>query len=218
MQGHQWLALFFCFAAFYCENGQESAAANALASRSSQVPDTRPICTYRDCVHSSEYRLLLSGSPGAIGCFNGQNARAGIDNRRCDADNAAHFDEKSDIYPFADDLDRGFDDRDWFRYFARHGIVLDLLFGVLHLRYRQWTAIARLYDWESLAVSQEQEGAVAGLTQSVNGVSAIIAPVASTLLYQVNHLLPFALCIILLCGSIWIALTPDSAQIRNRQS
>jgi len=70
----------------------------------------------------------------------------------------------------------------------------------------------------SLAVSQEQKGAVAGLTQSVNGVSAIIAPVASTLLYQVNHLLPFALCIILLCGSIWIALTPDSAQIRNRQS
>ncbi|WP_018757547.1 MFS transporter [Paenibacillus terrigena] len=63
----------------------------------------------------------------------------------------------------------------------------------------------------SLAVSQEQQGAVAGLTQSVNGVSAIIAPVVSTLLYQVNHLLPFALCILLLCGSIWIALTPDSA-------
>jgi len=63
----------------------------------------------------------------------------------------------------------------------------------------------------SLAVPQEQQGAVAGLTQSVNGVSAIIAPVASTLLYQVNHLLPFALCILLLCGSIWIALTPDSA-------
>ncbi|MFD0621009.1 hypothetical protein ACFQZR_26570 [Paenibacillus sp. GCM10027629] len=62
----------------------------------------------------------------------------------------------------------------------------------------------------SLAVSQEQQGAVAGLTQSVNGVSAIITPLASTLLYQVNHLLRFALCIILLCGSIWIALTPDS--------
>lgn len=51
----------------------------------------------------------------------------------------------ADIYPFADDLDRDFDDRDWFRYFARHGIALDLLCSVLHPRYRQWTAIARVY-------------------------------------------------------------------------
>ncbi|MGV3137853.1 MFS transporter [Brevibacillus agri] len=43
----------------------------------------------------------------------------------------------------------------------------------------------------SLAVSREQQGGVAGLVGAVQGVSAVIAPILSTSLYQLEKHLPF---------------------------
>ncbi|MEJ8546267.1 MFS transporter [Brevibacillus borstelensis] len=43
----------------------------------------------------------------------------------------------------------------------------------------------------SLAVSREQQGGVAGLVGSVQGISAVIAPILSTSLYQLDKHLPF---------------------------
>ncbi|SFE25884.1 Predicted arabinose efflux permease, MFS family [Paenibacillus algorifonticola] len=43
----------------------------------------------------------------------------------------------------------------------------------------------------SLSVSPEQQGGVAGMVASVQGVSAVIAPILSTTLYQVDKHLPF---------------------------
>ncbi|GEC89300.1 MULTISPECIES: MFS transporter [Brevibacillus] len=44
----------------------------------------------------------------------------------------------------------------------------------------------------SLAVGREQQGGVAGLVASVQGISAVIAPILSTSLYQLEKHLPFA--------------------------
>ncbi|MGM1050276.1 MAG: MFS transporter [Bacillota bacterium] len=44
----------------------------------------------------------------------------------------------------------------------------------------------------SLAVTREQQGGIAGLVGSVQGVSAVIAPILSTSLYQLDRHLPFA--------------------------
>ena len=44
----------------------------------------------------------------------------------------------------------------------------------------------------SLSVSREQQGGVAGLVGSVQGISAVIAPVVSTTLYQWDRHLPYA--------------------------
>lgn len=43
----------------------------------------------------------------------------------------------------------------------------------------------------SLAVAREQQGGVAGLIASVQGISAVIAPILSTSLYRVDKHLPF---------------------------
>lgn len=45
----------------------------------------------------------------------------------------------------------------------------------------------------SLAVGPEQQGGVAGLVAAVQGISAIIAPIASTMLYRLDLHIPFAL-------------------------
>lgn len=45
----------------------------------------------------------------------------------------------------------------------------------------------------SLAVAREQQGGVAGLVASVQGISAMIAPILSTILYRLDKHLPFAL-------------------------
>lgn len=45
----------------------------------------------------------------------------------------------------------------------------------------------------SLAVTREQQGGIAGLVGSVQGVSAVIAPILSTSLYQLDRHLPFAI-------------------------
>jgi MFS transporter, DHA1 family, multidrug resistance protein len=44
----------------------------------------------------------------------------------------------------------------------------------------------------SLAVNREQQGGVAGLVASVQGIAAVIAPILSTTLYQLDKHLPFA--------------------------
>lgn len=43
----------------------------------------------------------------------------------------------------------------------------------------------------SLSVSREQQGGIAGLVASVQGISAVIAPILSTSLYQLDKHLPF---------------------------
>lgn len=44
----------------------------------------------------------------------------------------------------------------------------------------------------SLAVAREQQGGVAGLVGSMQGISAVIAPILSTSLYRLDKQLPFA--------------------------
>lgn len=59
----------------------------------------------------------------------------------------------------------------------------------------------------SLSVQNEQQGGVAGLVAAMQGISAIIAPILSTTLYQVNHASPMALIAILtaLLGAAMLA-------------
>lgn len=54
----------------------------------------------------------------------------------------------------------------------------------------------------SLAVPKQHQGAVAGLTAAVQGIGAIIAPLGSTLLYELDQTLPFWFIIALMVG-IW---------------
>jgi len=49
----------------------------------------------------------------------------------------------------------------------------------------------------SLSVSNEQQGGVAGLVASMQGIAAIIAPIVSTTLYQVDKQIPMAMVAIL---------------------
>lgn len=44
----------------------------------------------------------------------------------------------------------------------------------------------------SLAVTREQQGGVAGLVASVQGIAAVFAPLLSTSLYRLDKLFPFA--------------------------
>jgi len=55
----------------------------------------------------------------------------------------------------------------------------------------------------SLAVPPQRQGAVAGLTAAMQGIGAIIAPLASTLLYEHNQSLPFW-CIMALLAAVWM--------------
>lgn len=55
----------------------------------------------------------------------------------------------------------------------------------------------------SLTVPPQRQGAVAGLTAAMQGIGAIIAPLASTLLYERNEALPFW-CIMALLAAVWL--------------
>lgn len=59
----------------------------------------------------------------------------------------------------------------------------------------------------SLSVSNEQQGGVAGLVAAMQGISAIIAPILSTSLYQVNRYSPMVMIAILtaLLGVVMLA-------------
>jgi len=59
----------------------------------------------------------------------------------------------------------------------------------------------------SLSVSNEQQGGVAGLVTAMQGISAIIAPILSTTLYQANRYIPMAMIAILsaLLGGVMLA-------------
>ncbi|MCG7383084.1 MFS transporter [Paenibacillus sp. ACRRY] len=49
----------------------------------------------------------------------------------------------------------------------------------------------------SLAVSKEQQGGAAGLVAAVQGISAVVTPILTTTLYQVDRHIPFMLVVIL---------------------
>lgn len=59
----------------------------------------------------------------------------------------------------------------------------------------------------SLSVSHEQQGGVAGMVAAMQGISAIIAPIASTTLYQVNRYSPMVMIAVLtaLLGLVMLA-------------
>lgn len=71
----------------------------------------------------------------------------------------------------------------------------------------------------SLAVSDEQQGGVAGLVAAVQGISAVFTPIVSTSLYQVDIHLPFAVAaFVVLSMAITLAAVPDkSAESVNHQ-
>lgn len=76
----------------------------------------------------------------------------------------------------------------------------------------------------SLSVSNEQQGGVAGLVTAMQGISAIIAPILSTTLYQVNRYCPMVMIAILtaLLGAVMLAhyrKRPDHGAVdrMNRQ-
>jgi MFS family permease len=67
----------------------------------------------------------------------------------------------------------------------------------------------------SLAVPAGAQGAVAGLTAATQGIALVVAPIASTALYEVNKLLPFAfLAVLLCCVAVFFAL-PSFATARR---
>ncbi|MCG7409278.1 MFS transporter [Paenibacillus sp. ACRRX] len=69
----------------------------------------------------------------------------------------------------------------------------------------------------SLAVSREQQGGIAGLVASVQGISAVIAPIMSTSLYQVDRHLPFAViagCVLVLVFTMF-AVNNKHAESRS---
>lgn len=49
----------------------------------------------------------------------------------------------------------------------------------------------------SLAVSKEQQGSAAGLVAAIQGISAVITPLLTTTLYQVDKHVPFMLVAVL---------------------
>jgi hypothetical protein len=50
----------------------------------------------------------------------------------------------------------------------------------------------------SLAVSSDQQGGIAGLVGTVQGIAAVVAPLLSTGLYRVDKHLPYGLVAVLL--------------------
>lgn len=70
----------------------------------------------------------------------------------------------------------------------------------------------------SLAVSHEQQGGVAGLVGAVQGISAVIAPILSTSLYQLDKHLPFvfvALFVIIMAVTLLAVRTQTGAAIET---
>lgn len=65
----------------------------------------------------------------------------------------------------------------------------------------------------SLAVKKEQQGGVAGLIGSIQGISAVIAPLLSTGLYQVENHLPFALL-----GVLMFVLTITLVMVNSKST
>lgn len=63
----------------------------------------------------------------------------------------------------------------------------------------------------SLAVSSEQQGGVAGLISAVQGISAVIAPIVSTMLYRLDKHIPFAII-----GVLVLLLTVTLASASNK--
>ncbi|WP_195575209.1 MFS transporter [Paenibacillus sp. 1001270B_150601_E10] len=86
------------------------------------------------------------------------------------------------------------------------GVVLFLCFNHLAIYYTAYflfgigsgLLMPGFMTGASLAVEKEQQGGVAGLIGSIQGLSAVIAPLVSTGLYQVDKHLPFALLGILM--------------------
>ena len=58
----------------------------------------------------------------------------------------------------------------------------------------------------SLSVSKEQQGGVAGLIASVQGITAIVTPIVTTTLYQADKSLPFWLIIALSAAIVPVLL------------
>nr|WP_234410509.1 MFS transporter [Caldalkalibacillus mannanilyticus] len=71
----------------------------------------------------------------------------------------------------------------------------------------------------SLAVSAEQQGAVAGLIAAVQGIAAIISPIVSTMLYEVNHSSPFwfLMSLFLFIFILWVPLTRTKKPVLQKE-
>jgi len=68
----------------------------------------------------------------------------------------------------------------------------------------------------SLAVSSEQQGGVAGLIAAVQGISAVIAPILSTMLYRLDKHVPFAIMgVLVLILSITMVTVLNKPTISN---
>lgn len=63
----------------------------------------------------------------------------------------------------------------------------------------------------SLAATSEQQGGVAGLIAAVQGISAVIAPILSTMLYRLDKHIPFAII-----GVLVLILTVTTAMASNK--
>lgn len=67
------------------------------------------------------------------------------------------------------------------------------------------------------SVEPNEQGAAAGSVSAVQGFAMIIAPLAATLLYQVNPSLPYAVCALLLLALAIVAYRHDKT-VFNRQT
>ncbi|WP_276561304.1 MFS transporter [Bacillus paramycoides] len=70
----------------------------------------------------------------------------------------------------------------------------------------------------SLEIAREQQGGIAGLVGSVQGVAAVIAPILSTSLYRLDKHLPFAFVavFVLLMGITLISVKNSQPQVRRQ--
>ncbi|MEH6943171.1 MFS transporter [Bacillus sp. JJ722] len=68
----------------------------------------------------------------------------------------------------------------------------------------------------SLSVTHEQQGGVAGLVASVQGVAAVIAPILSTTLYQLDKHLPFAFVAVIVLLMAITLLTVKNRKTKSR--
>ena len=67
----------------------------------------------------------------------------------------------------------------------------------------------------SLAVPTDRQGAVAGLIAATQGLALIAAPAASTALYALDRMLPFAVLAALLCALAVLFALPTLATARE---
>ena len=71
---------------------------------------------------------------------------------------------------------------------------------ILHGGRQTAAMMVGLLAFQPLAVPLAEQGAIAGVITSANGISFVLAPALGITLYMIERNLPFAVCALLLVG------------------